>query len=279
MRLPRKATVGLMVGVVLVAVPSAAAAAPPDPSAISVSATTVHQGDTFTIAQDVYNPNDSTLVGGMPTLYGLVDLVDIVSCTNSIFSCGPNADGLRAYVGDLAPGATKTVVWTLRVKDDAQPGPTQLRHQLDGESFAFPAVNGPILTITGTPQAADLGVGITAPRGLLTGRVEYSVTVTNRGPGDATAVRLVATYAAGLQWAGSTSCTRTPNTRTVTCDIAQLNNGQTKTVKFATNAGLLALGPFTTTAQRQQSTPADPDAANDRASKTCSALTGLLVSC
>jgi hypothetical protein len=280
MKLPRMTAVGVIAGVVLLAVPAAAGAAPPDPSAVSVSPTTISQGATFTVTQEVYNPNGFTITGARPTLIGLVDVADIVSCDGSIFSCDVSGDSFRSFVGDLASNDTRTVTWTLRVKDDANPGTVQLRHQLDGEDFAFPSVAGPVLTITGIPQAADLGVAITAsPRAVLTSRIEYSITVNNTGPGDATGIRLVANYANGLQYAGSTNCARVGTTRTVNCDIASLASGASRTVTFAARAGLLAIGPLTTTVQRTQSTPADPNAANDHASRTCSALTGLLIRC
>lgn len=280
MRLPRRTVAGLLTVALLLVAPSAAAAAPPDTSAIAVSAASVGQGETFTVTQEVYNSGDFTLVGGIPTLYGLNDLVDIVSCVGSSYACEPYANGLRAYVGSLAPGEVRTVVWTLRVRDDAEPATTQLQHQLDGENYAYPKLDGPALTITGTPRATDLAVAISAsPRGILTSRIEYALTVTNHGPGDATGVRLAATYAAGLQYNGSASCVRVPDTRTVTCDVAKLPAGQSHTVRFATRTGLLALGPITTTVERAASTPADQNPGNDRARRTCSALTGLLVSC
>ena len=279
MRLPRIATVGVVVTAVLFAVPSAAGAAPPDPSAVTASATTLDRGQTFTVTQEVYNPNAFTIAGARPTLIGLVDVADIVSCDGSVFSCDVFADSFRSFAGDLAPDATHTVTWTLRIKDDAAPGAVVLRHQLDGEDFAFPSVAGPTLTING-PTEADLGVSINAtPRQVLTSRIVYSITVHNAGPAAATGIRLVSNYAKGLVFAGSDDCARVGTTRTVNCDLASLPSGASATVTFAARTQLLAVGSLVTTVERAQSTPADPNAANDHASKTCAALTGLLVRC
>jgi hypothetical protein len=279
MRLPRIAAIGVVVAAVLFAVPAAAGAAPPDPSAVTAGDTTLDRGQTFTVTQEVFNPNDFAITGARPTLIGLVDVADIVSCDGSVFSCDVFLDSFRSYAGDLAPGASHTVTWTLRIKDDAAPGTVALRHQLDGENFQFPSAAGPTLTING-PQEADLGVSINAtPRQVRTSRIEYTVTVGNAGPAAATGVRLVATLARGLVFAGSDDCVRAGTTRTVNCDIATLASGASATVTFAARTQLLAIGQLVTTVQRQQSTPADPNAANDRASKTCSALTGLLVRC
>jgi Domain of unknown function DUF11 len=278
MRLPRIAAIGVVVTAVLFAVPAAAGAAPPDPSAVAVGDTTLDRGQTFTVTQEVYNPNSFAIMGARPTLIGLVDVADIVSCDGSVFSCDVFLDSFRSFAGDLAPGASHTVTWTLRVKDDAAPGAVALRHQLDGDDFAFPSVAGPTLTING-PTEADLGVSINAtPRQVSTSRITYTVTVHNAGPADATGIRLVATYPKGLVFTGSEDCVAA-GTRTLNCDIAAVPNGANATATFMARAQLLAIGSLTTTVQRTQSTPTDPNAANDHASKTCSALTGLLVRC
>jgi hypothetical protein len=186
----------------------------------------------------------------------------------------------RGGVGDLPGGESRTVVFTLRIKEDAAPGQFTLQHQHVGENFSFEIRDGPVITMLPAVTEADLAVDLDAsPRGILTSRITYTVSVTNNGPADATGVRVTANYAAELLYAGSNDCSRVPGTRTVHCDIASLPAGATATARFATNAGPLALGPFTTRAHRAQSTPADPNPGNDGAAETCSALTGLLVSC
>jgi len=278
MKLPRIAALGLAVITALLVVPSSAGAAPPDSSAVSATPTTIDRGGILTVTQEVYNPRDFTIIGARPTLIGLGAVAEIVSCEGSLLPCNDFLGGFRSYVGDLLPDAGATVTWTLRIKDDAALGDVRLRHALDGENFGFETLDGPLLTIT-SPDA-DLGVTITAtPRGVLTSRIEYSITVRNNGPADTTDIRLVSTYAAGLQFAGSSSCARVGTTRTVNCDIAALAAGTSRTVTYAARVGLLTIGSLTTTVQRQQSTPNDPVAANDHASMTCAALTGLLVRC
>ena len=58
-----------------------------------------------------------------------------------------------------------------------------------------------------------------------------------------------------------------------------LASGATVTRTFSADAGLLTLGSLVATAQRTASSPTDPNAANDRASRTCTALTSLIVRC
>jgi len=217
------------------------------------------------------------------------DGLAVVAQLDRRFGDGAQGVGLAAEIaegvavgalGDLAPTETRTVVFTLRVKDTASPGNLTLQHQFVGDNYAFDVTGGPVLTITGTPQTADVAVGLTAtPRGILTSRITYVITVSNNGPSVATDVRVTATYASGLSYGSSSDCSRVSGTRNVNCDVSSLAPGASTTLRFTANAGLLALGSFTTTAQRTQSTPADPNAANDKAAKSCSALTGLLVSC
>jgi hypothetical protein len=282
----RRVLAGIVaVGVALVAAPSVALAAPPDPSAASASASSVQQGETFTVSEMLFNPEDFTVEDANADLRvqggttSIVDLFDLVSCTGSISLCSSRVTSYRGPVGNLDPAGERTVVFTFRVRDNAVPGTYQLEHQFTGGNFAFAAGAGPAITVTGDPQAADLAVALDAsPRGILTSRITYNVAVTNNGPAAATGVRISGTYAAGLSWAGGTGCVRV-GSRGVQCDFAAVPVGGTVRASFAANAGLLALGSFTTSVQRAASSPSDPNSGNDSARRSCAALTGLLVRC
>lgn len=265
-----------------VLVGSTAAGAEPPTSSVEVSPTTVAAGGTFTVTQTIFNPEDFTVTGGKPAIYGkesaIVGIADLVGCSGNTAPCHALGSSYRAPVGDVPPGESRTVVFTLRVKDDAVGGAFTLQHQFVGDNFSFETFDGPVVTVV--PPAADLAVSLGASaHGLLVSRVDYTITVRNNGPGNATGIRLVATYAAGLQFARSNDCTRVAGTRNVNCDVAALPAGSARTLRFSADAGLLALGPFTTRVVRQQSTPSDPNPTNDSAARTCTALTGLLVSC
>ncbi|WP_308190374.1 hypothetical protein [Amycolatopsis sp. GM8] len=257
-----------------------AAAAPPFSSA-EVSPASVAQGETFTVTEQIYNPQDFTVTFAKAALYStpraLTDIADLVSCTGTTSDCFVYGSSFRAPVGDLPAGESRTVTFTLRAKADVDPGTVTLQTQFAGDNYAFDTLGGPDLTITGTPRTADIGVAVKASaRG---SQITYTITATNTGPGDATGVRLSATYPSGLNYGGSATCARVGTTRQVTCDIAALPSGTSRTVSFSANTGLLTLGQLTTTVTRQASTPTDPQAANDTASATCNALTGLLVHC
>ncbi|MFB9689731.1 hypothetical protein [Amycolatopsis plumensis] len=254
-------------------------------SSVDVSPTTVLPGQTFTVTQTIHNPTDFTVTFAKGALYGtptpITDVVDVVNCTNTTaVGCFQAGSSYRAAFGDLEAGGTKTTVWTLRVKDTAAPGQFTLQHQFVGDNYAFEILDGPVITIAEPSTQADVKVALGATgHGGLNARIDYAVTVTNNGPSTATGIRVVATYPAGLSFGSGTGCTPVSGTRTVNCDVASLANGASATPKFSVNGGLLALGSYTATAKRTASSPADPNPANDSAAKTCSALTGLIVTC
>lgn len=254
-------------------------------SSVEVSPTTVLPGQTFTVTQTIHNPTDFTVTFAKGALYGtpaaITDVVDVVSCTNTTaVGCFQAGSSYRAAFGDLEAGGTKTTVWTLRVKDTATPGSFTLQHQFVGDNYAFDTLDGPVITVAEPSTQADVKVALGATGyGGLNARIDYTLTVTNTGPAAATGIRVVATYPAGLSFASGAGCVRVGTTRTVNCDVASLASGASATPKFSVNGGLLALGSYTTTAVRTASSPADPNSANDSASKTCSALTGLIVTC
>ena len=254
-------------------------------SAVDVSTTSVVPGQTFTVTQTIHNDRDFTVTFAKGAIYGtptaIVDVVDVVSCTNTTaVGCFQAGSSYRAAFGDLEAGGTRTTVWTLRVKDTAAPGQFTLQHQFVGDNYAFDILDGPVITVGSPATFADVKVGLAATgHGGLNARIDYTVTVTNLGPSAASGIRVVATYASGLSYASGTGCARVGTTRNVNCDVASLASGASATAKFSVNGGLLALGSYTTTAVRTASSPEDPTSANDSASKTCSALTGLIVTC
>jgi uncharacterized repeat protein (TIGR01451 family) len=271
-----------VVGTALVAVPATSESAAPPTSAVEVSSTTLHPGDTFTVTQTVYNAASFTIVGGKAALFGkggvsLPEMFDLVSCTGAII-CFPLDIEYRGALGSVPSGESRTVVFTFKVREDNPAQSVTLQHQFLGDEYAFELFEGPTLTF-GVPEA-DIAVSLTASaRGLLVSRITYTITVRNNGPADATGIRATATYPSGLSYAGSSNCARVGTTRTVNCDIASLASGASTTRSFQADAGLLTLGSFTTTVQRTASSPSDPNAANDTASRSCTALTSLLVRC
>lgn len=275
----RTAVLAALTAAALFTAPAVASAAPA-PSSIDVSDTSLHAGDTFTVTEQLYNPTDFTVTGAKAALYAkekpIVELADLVSCAGTI-GCDQYLSSYRGGVGDLGAGESRTVTFTLRVKEDATAGQFTLQHQFAGDNYAFSVEDGPVVTITPAPKS-DVKVALTAtPRLGVLARVDYVITVSNTGPATATDVRVTANAGSGRTVTSATGCTRSG--ATVNCAIGTLVAGASATAKFTSEGGVFAWGAFTATAQRASSTPADPNAANDKASKKCTAYTGLFVQC
>ena len=255
-------------------------AADPPTSDLVLSTTSPGVGTEFTITQTVHNSASFTIVGAKAALFGktgvsLPGMIELVGCTGAII-CFPLDIEFRAALGDLPSGETRTVVYTFKVLETAPPTVT-LQHQLLGDEYSFDLMEGPLLTFVPPQTDADVAVGLSGSAS--GGRINYTVTVKNNGPATATGINVAAAYPAGLSYVGTNGCTRVGTTRTLNCGVASLASGATVTKTFSAAAGLLTTGTFVATAQRTASSPTDPVVANDKASKSCSILLGLLVRC
>ncbi|MFD7291230.1 hypothetical protein [Streptomyces sp. NPDC059863] len=126
---------------------------------------------------------------------------------------------------------------------------------------------------------ADVGVELTAtPRpGLLNGRIDYTVTLTNHGPRTLASATVTVDLPTPT---GATSPDCTLTTGKATCTTTGLAPGAGTTHRITVPVAVLSLGtPYTVTATRTTSTPTDPNPANDSASRTCTATTALLINC
>jgi hypothetical protein len=275
----RTAVLAALTAAALFAAPAVASAAPA-PSTIDVSDTSVHAGDTFTVTEQLYNPTDFVVTGAKAAVYtkekAITELVDLVSCDGTI-GCDQYLSSYRGGVGDLGAGESRTVTFTFHVKEDAAGGQFTLQHQFAGDNYAFSVEDGPAITLTPAPKA-DVKVTLSAtPRAGLVARVDYVIKVSNSGPATASGVRVTANAGSGRTVTSATGCTRSG--AALNCAIATLAPGASATAKFTSEGGVLAWGAFTATAERTAGTPADPAAANDTASKKCTAYTGLFVHC
>ncbi len=138
-----------------------------------------------------------------------------------------------------------------------------------------PAVQADRFTYT---EQADLAVALTAApvTGLLGGKVNYTVTITNRGP-SALVSGTVSVPLTAPTTATSTDCTSAAGK--ITCTLPALANGASTTRHFSVPVGLLTYRTFTVTATRTASLPVDPASANDTASRTCKASSSLNITC
>lgn len=128
--------------------------------------------------------------------------------------------------------------------------------------------------------AADIDVDVTAQPhlGILVPYLTYTLTARDLGPGAATSATVTASLPPGASATNlSTGCTTA--TGTVTCTYGPIANGTAVNKTFRIPLNLLSLGHVTVTGVRTASAPADPNAANDSASATCTVISIVLATC
>jgi uncharacterized protein DUF11 len=129
------------------------------------------------------------------------------------------------------------------------------------------------------PPAADLAVSMTVtPKfGLLTPALNYTVTVKNAGPGPLALATVTATLPRGVSATGGAGCTVAQGA--IKCVVGTLAVGASTTRTFTIPLRLLTIGNVPVTAKRTASSPDDPNAANDAATRTCTVLSVALAGC
>ncbi|GAA1275806.1 DUF11 domain-containing protein [Sphaerisporangium rubeum] len=265
----------------LVTVP---AAADPPEVALSVSPATAYPGDTIDVTVTVTNIHGFTVLNAAARLFAadprITSFTTLTGCS-APGSCGTVSDGqgplgYSASLGALGGGQSATAVFTLAVDAAAPAGEYVLRGDLTGSNYGSEIVTGPTLTVV---TEADAAVALTAtPRlGLLVPKIEFTVRLTGNGPGTVSAATVTTTLPSGL---GATSSACATGSGTVSCAFANLPQGASATKKFSVPIGLLTIGvPYTFTATRTASTPADPVSGNDVATVRCTVVSIVLVNC
>jgi hypothetical protein len=257
--------------------------------ALTVSPATVTVGDSVTVTETITNINGFSILGPTARLFSSPDAITgyttLTSCdAGPGGSCATLNDGNGHPIGyqgilgaALGGGQSATVTFTLAVNVDAASSVETLQGQLFGRNFATAPVNGPTLTVN---ALADLGVTLTGKPnpGLLSMTLDFTVKVTNSGPGRAAGATYTATATSGLDISSTSTCKGHNNT--ATCTFGAIPAGGSATAKFSVPIGLLDIGlPFTFHVTRTTSTPTDPNPANDSSSTSCTAVSVLLASC
>lgn len=293
--LRRAVTAGALValaaaGLVAVGTPAAA-----DQSAVtvSVSSPTVVPGDTVTVTETVTNVIGSSIL--QPTaellstpdpLTGFTTLTDCAAgpggTCDTVTDADGNPIGYRAVFGSaLDGGASATATFTLTVDPDADSANGTATETLVGDLVATNFGSGPVPGPTLTVDArADLAVAMTGTpvHSLLGLALRFTVTATDDGPAPARSAELTATVPTGLRTTGTATCT--PAAGGVLCHIGGVPVDGQGSATFTVPVGLLDIGiPFRFTVSRTDSTPTDPNPANDTAAVTCTVVSVLLAHC
>lgn len=253
---------------------------------LSASAPAVNPGDTLTVTETVTNVNGFTILQPRARLFStpntLTSYASLVSCTGAT-SCttvnGPNGPiGFQgALPAALGSQQSATVTFTLKILTSAPDLVETLQGQLFGSNYASDVVNGPTLTVTASADAA-VSLNAAPKLGLLVSKLEFTLGVSNNGPGAVRNAKITTALPPGLSASATGPCVAGPGN--VVCTVNHLAKGASTTAKFSVPLNLLSLGvPYTFTATRTSSDSPDPNAANDSDTTTCTVITPLLVTC
>ncbi|MEK2492716.1 hypothetical protein WN990_24505 [Kitasatospora purpeofusca] len=249
---------------------------------LAASGLTVQAGGTVTFTVSVTNDTGSATYadGGVYLEASLFQDVSCAAVTGPtpvcIESSGSGSVSYNAW-RQVPANSTAVATVTATIKANAVPGTyaVQPSGSFGGyvQDFTPASLN---LTVTGT---ADLAVGLTAASGL--GSITYTQTTTNNGPATATGTAVTTTLpgATTSVTALPADCVYDSTAKAVTCTVNSLANGTAATRTFTAHIGALALGSLPATATRTAGAPQDPDPANNTATATCNALTGLIITC
>ncbi|MDI5977382.1 hypothetical protein [Amycolatopsis magusensis] len=285
MRRNRPLLAAVLLGGLTALVGAAPAGADPAEVQISASASTVHPGGTIVVTETVTNIHGFTVLHPTARLFStpqnLPSFTTLVSCSGVTCSTVDGPNGPVGYSGTLpealSAGESAQVTFTLKIAASAPDFTHQLQGQLFGSNYATERVDGPAITVDARADRTIKLTGTPKP-GLLGGRVDFTVSVTNNGPDPATSTTVTTSLPTGLQATAGTNCVPSPGK--VTCSVGQLANGGKGTAAFSVPYGLLTIGlPFSFTANRSGAVPEDLNTANDTSSVTCTVITPLLASC
>ena len=147
---------------------------------------------------------------------------------------------------------------------------------LSGASGALIASSTATATIVNDDSTADLAITKNGPASVVPqGRAEYTITVTNQGPGSASNVVIVDALPAGLTLDSATPTQGTcSGTSTITCSAGMLANGATTTITIRTRV-TASSGTITNSAS-VTAAEVDPNPANGSASAAATVVTSAI---
>ncbi|MFE2873735.1 IPT/TIG domain-containing protein [Embleya sp. NPDC059259] len=161
----------------------------------------------------------------------------------------------------------------------APPGPGAGQVDVRVSTAGGTSASVPADRYTYVASTADVAVALqaTGVPSLFDAHIDYTITVTNRGP-DALGSATVSAPLPVPMLATSPDCAVAD--RTVTCTVGPLAKGAATTRHFTAPVALLSLGlAYEVTATRTASTPDDPNPANNGSSASCTVITSLIILC
>lgn len=216
---------------------------------------------------------------GVTAVQTLPDHASFVSATPDQGDCtyAPGNGGLGGTVtcalGTVAGNANAAVSVVVVPTDSGAYSSTATVSSVEGDSNLANNSATAITTVGATPGSVDLSIGMTdSPDPVSTGAaLTYAITVTNNSTGAATGVTVTDTLPAGVSFASASAsqgaCTESAGT--VSCALGALGGNAAASVSIVVTPN--TAGTLTNNAS-VSATEADPNAVNNSASATTSAV-------
>src|SRR2546430_3612109 len=124
--------------------------------------------------------------------------------------------------------------------------------------------------LTTVTSQADIAVAkiVSSGSAMVGANIDFTITVTNAGPSNATGVHVTDQLPAGLTFVSAAPSARTPNSGTGVWNIGAVASGASETLTIT--ATVTTVGAHVNTATKTAENEADPNAGNDSASATVS---------
>ena len=240
------------------------------------SADPVVAGTGFNYTVTVVNPGPSDAL--------TVDLTDVlpagvsfVSATPDQGSCSETAGTVSCGLGTIASGGSVDVVIAVTVDSDTAAGTITNNASVISATSDSNAANDSASEDTTITSSADVSVTkVDSADPVVAGTgFSYTVTVSNAGPSDATAVDLVDVLPAGVTFVSGTpdqgSCSEA--TGTVTCSLGTISSGASVDVVIAVTVDSDTAAATITNNASVSTATTDPNAGNDAASEDTTVTT------
>jgi uncharacterized repeat protein (TIGR01451 family) len=208
---------------------------PPPMAEVAIAKTgpaTAHAGDTYSYTLTVTNAGPDEAAGVVVTDPTDPTLVTVTSVPDGCTAAGGT---VTCDAGTLAPGETKVFTITVRVNDNDPPGTVIENCAKASSDTASPDTTGTQsctdTTIDPVVPVADVEVTKSGPATVHAGdTIEYTLSVTNHGPDDATNVVVEDPLDPSLVTVTPLPSDCAANGSTIACEAGSLAVGETKTV-------------------------------------------------
>lgn len=237
-----------------------------DLSATPNAPATVNAGAAMNVTVTITNHGPDPTSGGTVTVTENFPAgATSVSGSGTGWSCGaPAGTSITCTSTDVI--ASGSSFPTLTIAMNAPPNGGLVSNGASVSSANDPnTANNSLATLTNVVAQADLSIAKSGPGGVIAGQnVVYTVTVTNNGPSQSTGVTVSDPTPANLTFVSNAGgCTSA-----YPCNLGTLTSGQVVTITSTYSTSPTFAGNVTNTATVSSSGTADPNNANDSASKT-----------